>query len=89
MADLDQEHPPDGDESDDQPADWVVIGVYGALGFEFVGAMLAGAWIGTYIDQRFGTYPYGLFITMLLMLLGVGVHIVHITRRLMNKGDRK
>ena len=41
-------------------------GRYGALGFEFAGAIVAGLLIGNYADTKFGTAP-------LLMVLGVVV----------------
>ncbi len=41
-------------------------GRYGALGFEFAGAIVAGLLIGNYADIKFGTAP-------LLMVLGVVV----------------
>ena len=42
----------------------VTYGKYGALGFEFAGAIVAGLLIGNYADTQFGTTP-------LLMVLGV------------------
>ena len=41
-------------------------GLYGALGFEFAGSIVAGLLIGNYVDIKFGTSP-------LLMVLGVVV----------------
>jgi ATP synthase protein I len=85
MAGQDDETPQQAEDVDDGPSDLLVVGIYGALGFEFVGAVLAGAWIGTRIDERFGTDPYGLVLSVLLMLLGVGWHIVRISRRLLKQ----
>ncbi len=66
---------------------WLTIGIFGALGFEFVGFMIVGALVGTWIDRRWDTQPFGLIVTMLLMMLAVGWHIVMITRRLHRNGD--
>ena len=41
----------------------LTYGRYGALGFEFAGAVLAGIFLGRYLDGVFGTTP-------LLMVLG-------------------
>lgn len=43
---------------------FVTYGKYGALGFEFAGAIVAGLLIGNYADTQFGTAP-------LLMVVGV------------------
>ena len=42
----------------------ITYGKYGAIGFEFAGAIVAGLFIGNYADTRFGTAP-------LLMVMGV------------------
>jgi len=41
----------------------LIYGRYGALGFEFAGAVLAGIFVGRYADSSFGTEPW-------LMILG-------------------
>ncbi len=43
---------------------FITYGRYGALGFEFAGAIVAGLLIGDYADTQFGTAP-------LLMVIGV------------------
>ena len=45
---------------------FITYGRYGALGFEFAGAIVAGLLIGNYADTQFGTAP-------LLMVVGVVV----------------
>ena len=44
----------------------LTYGRYGALGFEFAGAVLAGIFLGRYLDSLWGTAP------VLLMLGAVG-----------------
>jgi F0F1-type ATP synthase assembly protein I len=85
MTNRDEEQPLKEGASDEGPGDWVVVGIYGALGFEFVAAVLSGAWIGTFLDRRFGTGPYGLVGCIFVMLMGVGWHIVRISRRLLQR----
>lgn len=43
---------------------FLIYGRYGALGFEFAGAVVAGLLLGRYADARFDTAP-------LLMIVGV------------------
>ncbi|MBI4365834.1 MAG: AtpZ/AtpI family protein [Deltaproteobacteria bacterium] len=39
--------------------DWVkTAGLYGAMGFQLVGAVAAGMWLGGYLDRRLGTAPW-------------------------------
>lgn len=42
---------------------FLIYGRYGALGFEFAGAVLAGIFLGRYLDEEFGTPPF-------MMILG-------------------
>jgi len=86
---------PPGSESNDpqrrtNPSEqnpWLITGVVGALGFEFVGFMIAGAYVGTWIDRKWDISPYGLLFTMLFMLLAVGWHIYVIIRRFHRNGN--
>lgn len=66
---------------------WLIAGVVGALGFEFVGFMIVGALLGTWIDRRWEVAPYGLLLTMLLMLLSVSWHIFRIIQRFHRNGN--
>lgn len=77
----------DGASSPKETNPWLVTGVAAVLGFEFVGFIIAGAVVGTYIDRRFETAPYGLLISMLLMLAGVGWHIWLMIRRFVLNGE--
>lgn len=67
--------------TDDQRSPWVVAGVFGALGFEFVGFIVGGALIGAFIDDYFGTDPWGVIVMMFVGLAGVSVHIFHVAGR--------
>ena len=40
-----------------QESPLITYGKYGALGFEFAGAIVAGLLIGNYADTQFGTAP--------------------------------
>ena len=74
-----------GGESTDSesPNLWVKASVAGALGFEFVGFVLAGVFIGTQIDAYFDSFPLGLLSSLTLALVGVSWHIYRVCRRVL------
>ena len=51
---------------------WLKTGAAAALGFEFVGFVLAGVYIGTRIDARYETSPIGLLVTLGLAIAAAG-----------------
>jgi F0F1-type ATP synthase assembly protein I len=59
----------------------VRYGRYGAVAFEFSGSIAAGAIIGWWVDEEFGTQPYGLVITTLLAVVGGFIRLVQVLRR--------
>lgn len=59
----------------------VKVGVLAALGFEFVAFTLVGVYGGIWIDERFGTEPFGLLLCLILALAAAGTHIVRISKR--------
>ena len=67
---------------------WVKAGIVGALGGEFVGAIIAGTYLGHWVDERFETQPVGLLVGMMLGLVGVSVHIVRIAKRFLLQEER-
>ena len=48
---------------------------------EFVGFTLAGFYIGSWLDEAYGTEPLGVMVCLLLALVGVGWHIWRIVTR--------
>lgn len=72
-------------EPNDTPSEerspWYVAGVFGALGFEFVGFTIGGYIVGAAIDGRFDTHPWGVITMVLLGLLGVLWHIYRVAKR--------
>lgn len=74
-------------ESDDESSDssspnlWVKAGIAGALGFEFVGFILAGVFVGAQIDAYFDSHPIGLLSSMAVAIIGVSWHIYRVCRR--------
>lgn len=59
----------------------VKAGIFGALGFEFLGFTLVGVLLGQWLDQRFDIEPWGLMGSLLLAFLAAGIHIFTITKR--------
>ena len=59
----------------------VKAGIFGALGFEFLGFTLVGVLLGQWLDQRFDIEPWGLLGSLLLAFITAGIHIVTITKR--------
>lgn len=64
---------------------WVRAGLFGALGTEFVAFTLGGVWAGNFVDERFGTAPWGLLGFLVLGLIGAGVHIYQITKKFLTE----
>lgn len=60
---------------------WVIAGVYGALGFEFVGFIVGGYLVGQAIDEWLGSYPVATLACIALGLVGVLWHTYRISKR--------
>ncbi len=69
---------------DEEPSMWLRTAAVAAMGFELVGFVLAGVFIGTWIDGRFDSSPTGLLISLALAMLGAGWHIHLVTRRFLS-----
>ena len=69
------------------PSPIVRYGRYGAVAFEFSGGIGAGAFIGWWIDARYGTQPYALLVMTLLAVVGGFIRLVHAVRRF-ERSDR-
>ena len=61
-----------------------MVGIAGALGFEMVGFVLGGAFVGNVLDERLGTGPWILLTMVALGLLTSGLHIYAVARRFMS-----
>lgn len=68
------------DSAPQEHSPWYVAGVFGALGFEFVGFIVGGYIVGALIDDHFGTAPWGVVITVLLGLVGVLWHVYRVAK---------
>ena len=65
----------------------VRYGRYGAIAFEFSGGIAAGAFIGWWLDERYGTQPYALLVTTLLAVVGGFIRLIQVLRRF-DRSDR-
>ena len=59
----------------------VRYGRYGAVAFEFSGAIAGGAVVGYLIDRWFHTEPYGVTFCTLLAVVGGFVRLIQVLRR--------
>jgi F0F1-type ATP synthase assembly protein I len=57
------------------------------VAFEFSGGIAAGAFIGWWIDARYGTAPYALMTMTLLAVVGGFIRLIHVVRRF-ERSDR-
>ena len=69
------------------PSPIVRYGRYGAIAFEFSGGIAAGAFIGWWLDERYGTQPYALLATTLLAVVGGFVRLITVLRKF-ERSDR-
>ena len=77
---------PNGDRKEKHPL--VVAATVGALGMEFVGLVVACFFIGSQIDERFGSGPWGTVVTLALGMIGAGWHVYLVTKRfLIDQGE--
>ncbi|RDV40078.1 hypothetical protein DV096_05840 [Bradymonadaceae bacterium TMQ3] len=73
--------PPEDESRHSTRNPWLVAGAIGALGFEFVGLVLGGAFIGTRLDAHFETAPVLLLVSMAVAMLSAGWHVWKISQR--------
>jgi len=59
----------------------VRYGRYGAVAFEFVGGILAGAVVGSWVDTWWDTGPYAVVGLTLLAVVGGFIRMVRVLRR--------
>jgi F0F1-type ATP synthase assembly protein I len=69
------------------PSPIVRYGRYGAIAFEFSGGIAAGAFIGWWLDERYGTQPYALLVTTLLAVVGGFIRLIKVLRKF-ERSDR-
>ncbi len=64
----------------------MAFGIYGALGFQLVAAILVGVFGGQWLDKKFGTDPW---LMMLGLFLGVGAGFYNLFRVVVWKSKKK
>jgi F0F1-type ATP synthase assembly protein I len=69
----------------------LAYGRYGALGFEFAGAVLAGILVGRYADTSLGTEPWLMILGAVGGMAGAIYRLVVVLQRISGRGqdDRK
>jgi len=70
---------------------WLTYGRYGALGFEFAGAVIAGILVGRYADSSLGTEPWLMILGAVGGMAGAVYRLVVVLQQLSRRGqhDRK
>lgn len=66
----------------------LIYGRYGALGFEFAGAVVAGLLLGRYADARFDTAPLLMIVGVAAGLAGAVARLVVVLQRLSPREHR-
>ena len=61
-------------------------GRYGALGFEFAGAVLAGILVGRYADSYFGTAPWLIILGAVGGLAGAIYRLIVVLQQISQRG---
>ena len=67
---------------------FLIYGRYGALGFEFAGAVVAGLLLGHYADIRFDTAPLLMIVGVVAGLAGAVTRLVVVLQRLTPREHR-
>ncbi len=85
-------HDPGGEGDDEAEVStsrpsWIKVGAAAGLGFEFVGFVLAGVFIGTRLDARYDSSPVGLLVCLGLAMVAAGWHIYLVSRRYLLDGE--
>jgi F0F1-type ATP synthase assembly protein I len=60
----------------------------GNFGFTMAAAILLGYYLGSYLDQKFGTTPWLMLVLLILFIVGAFIKFLQSTREL-NKTDIK
>ena len=66
----------------------LICGRYGALGFEFAGAVVAGLLLGRYADTRFDTAPLLMVVGVVAGLAGAVTRLVVVLKQLSSREHR-
>ncbi len=64
----------------------LTYGRYGALGFEFAGAVLAGIFVGRYADSSLGTAPWLLILGAVAGMAGAIYRLIVVLQQLSHRG---
>ena len=64
----------------------LTYGRYGALGFEFAGAVLAGIFAGRYADSYLGTTPWLLILGAVAGMTGAVYRLIVVLQQLSHRG---
>lgn len=63
------------DEEESGRSRWAQAGVVALFGAELAGFIIAGVWLGRYVDQRFDVGPAGVLIGLFAAMAAAGLHL--------------
>lgn len=63
------------------PSPLLQAGIFGALGFQFVAVVIVSYFMGDWLDDKYGTSPWGVLVLIILGMVGTGIHTYRITKR--------
>lgn len=62
--------------------------VFISIGFELVGLMVAGSYLGTYLDQKYGSSGTWVSILCIGSLVGWLIHVLFLVKRMDSNKDQ-
>ncbi len=68
---------------------WNALGAVSGIGFVMAGGAWVGWWAGSWLDRRWGTEPWALFVCLILCLAASAWECAVILRRTLQQENRK
>ncbi len=65
-----------------------ILGLVGSLGFTTAGAIAGGYFLGSYLDRKFGTYPWCMLSFIMLGIVGSFIEFFKLIKKLSRENDR-
>lgn len=59
---------------------WITFGVYGAVGIQLAISVVAGLFLGHYLDEKWGTNPWLTLLGLILGFIGGLYNLIRVLR---------
>lgn len=66
---------------------WTILGLYGAVGFQFAASVVIGLLLGNYLDQKWGTTPILFLVGLTLGFFGGLYNLVKVLQWNRNRNN--